>query len=56
MRKIIGALAAAGTAALGLAAPAAQASVTSAATCTVCSIVIYPGGGVRTPVEPLSSL
>jgi hypothetical protein len=54
MRKIIGALAAAGTAALGLAAPAAQASVTSAATCTVCSIVIYPGGGVTTPVGPPS--
>ena len=32
MRKIIGALAAAGTAALGLAAPAAQASVAPAAT------------------------
>jgi hypothetical protein len=54
MRRIIGALAAAGTAALGLAAPAAQASVTSAATCTVCSIVIYPGGGVTTPVGPPS--
>ena len=50
MRKIIGALAVAGTAALGLAAPAAQAS---AASCTVCSIVIYPGG-VTPPVGPAS--
>ena len=50
MRKIIGALAVAGTAALGLAAPAAQAS---AASCTVCSIVIYPGG-VTPPVGPSS--
>jgi hypothetical protein len=54
MRKIIGALAAAGTAALGLAAPAAQASVTPAATCTVCRIVVYPGSGVTTPAGPPS--
>ncbi len=54
MRKFIGALAAAGAAALGLAAPGAQASVTPTAACKVCSIVVYPGGGVTTPAGPPS--
>jgi len=56
IRTAVLALAGLGTAALGLAAPAAQASVTPAATCTrtVCRVVIYEGGGDKTPVGPAS--
>lgn len=57
IRTAVLALAAVGTAALGLAAPAARASVTPAATCTVCSIVIFTGGytnGVPAYVGPPS--